>query len=196
MARVSQLFDVLNKLSIAAAITPKNIDERRHAHELLLNLIPCDLVLLDRGCPAFWLFKPILAMEANFRARIDKKWKVVRQFLESGLDEQIVSHSLRIAMHCAQMRPPRPRCRAFRRTADSRRTGVGRCGNPRDIPPRRRTIPAPHLQGILPQAPACGGRLQGDELPAPAEEFFGENRPVDKPGFTCQDISEEFDVIA
>lgn len=93
IGRVSQLFDSLNKLSIAAVITPKHVDERQHAHELFLNLMPRDLVLLDRGYPAFWLFKAILGMEADFCARINKRWKVVRQFTESGLKEQIVTLS-------------------------------------------------------------------------------------------------------
>jgi hypothetical protein len=93
MARVSQLFDTLNKISVAAVITPKSVDERRHAHELFLNLMPTDLVLLDRGYPAFWIFKAILTMDANFCARINKRWKVVRQFVESGLEEQIVTLS-------------------------------------------------------------------------------------------------------
>lgn len=48
-ARVSQLFDTLNKISISAIITPKSQDEREHAYELFLNLLPGDLVLMDRG---------------------------------------------------------------------------------------------------------------------------------------------------
>jgi hypothetical protein len=35
----------------------------------------------------------ILTMEADFCARINKRWKVVRQFLEFGLEEQIVTLS-------------------------------------------------------------------------------------------------------
>lgn len=90
MARVSQLFDTLNKVSIAAIVSPKHRDERQHACELFLNLMPKDLVLLDRGYPAFWLFKAILCMNADFCARIAKKWKIVCDFIESGLQEQIV----------------------------------------------------------------------------------------------------------
>ena len=105
MARVSQLFDTLNKISIAAVITPKNIDERQHAHELFLNPMPTDLVLLDRGYPAFWIFKAILTMDANFCARINTKWKVVRQFVESGMKEQIVtlSSSRCTALKCEKL---------------------------------------------------------------------------------------------
>lgn len=89
-ARVSQLFDTLNKISISAIITPKSQDEREHAYELFLNLLPGDLVLMDRGYPAFWLFKTIFAMKADFCARIDSRWKVVQEFLNSGLTEQLV----------------------------------------------------------------------------------------------------------
>ena len=89
-ARISQLFDTLNKLSISAVITPKNIDEREHAYELFHNLLPGDLVLMDRGYPAFWLFKVIFSMQAGFCARISDQWKIVRDFLSSGLPDQLV----------------------------------------------------------------------------------------------------------
>jgi DDE family transposase len=53
--------------------------------------LPSDLVLLDRGYPAFWLLKLILSMDANFCARIScTKWKVVRKFYLSGKKEAIV----------------------------------------------------------------------------------------------------------
>ena len=93
MARVSQLFDTLNKISIAAIITPIHIDERPHAHKLFFNLMPRDLVLLDRGYPAFWLFKDIVGMQADFCARIGKRWKTVLEFLDSDLTEQVVTLS-------------------------------------------------------------------------------------------------------
>ena len=48
MARVSQLFDVL--------IKPKCVGERELAAQHLLNVMPNDLILLDRGYPAWWLF--------------------------------------------------------------------------------------------------------------------------------------------
>lgn len=51
-----------------------------------------DLVLLDRGYPAFWLFVLILKREGHFCARMNLEgWKVVEQFLATGLDEQIVT---------------------------------------------------------------------------------------------------------
>ena len=55
------------------------------------QLSELDLVLLDRGYPAFWLFKLILSRGAQFCSRISsKKWKIVRKFVESGQLEQII----------------------------------------------------------------------------------------------------------
>ncbi len=90
-ARVSQLFDVLNKITIDAIISPKNEGEIELAAFHCLKLEKRDLILLDRGYPAYWLFKLILAQGAQFCARISyKKWKVVKQFYESGKPEKIV----------------------------------------------------------------------------------------------------------
>lgn len=90
IARISQLFDSLNKISISAVISPKSVDERSHAYQMLSYLMPSDLVLLDRGYPAFWLFKTIDAMGANFCARINSKWTIVKEFIASGQQEQIL----------------------------------------------------------------------------------------------------------
>lgn len=65
-----------------------------------------DLVLLDRGYPAWWFFSLILSMDANFCARIScTKWKVVRKFFHSGLPEKIIElpiHATSVAQ-CKQM---------------------------------------------------------------------------------------------
>jgi len=90
LARVSQLFDSLNKISISAVITPKNIGEREHAAQLFMNLLPNDLVLLDRGYPAFWLFKLLSSLDIHFCARLKKNWKDVQKFLKSGLKEKVI----------------------------------------------------------------------------------------------------------
>lgn len=92
MARGSQLFDPLNKISIDAIISPKEIGERELAAQHFLNLIPEDLVLLDRGYPAYWLFNLIVSLDANFCARISyKKWKIIRKFYNSGKMDKIIS---------------------------------------------------------------------------------------------------------
>ena len=91
LARVSQLFDSLNKISVDAIISPKSVGERELAAQHFLNLLPEDLVLLDRGYPAFWLFKLILSLQSNFCSRIScTKWKIVRKFFNSGKKEKII----------------------------------------------------------------------------------------------------------
>jgi hypothetical protein len=106
MARVSQMFDVLNKISVDALIKPKNIGERDLAAQHFLNVMPQDLILLDRGYPAWWLFKLILSVDANFCARVScTKWKAVRKFFRSGLREKIIDltvHPTSVAQ-CKQM---------------------------------------------------------------------------------------------
>jgi hypothetical protein len=92
MARVSQLYDVLNKLSVDAIISPIGIGERELAAQHFLNLLPDDLILPDRGYPAYWLFNLILSLGANFCARISStRWTIVRKFFESGKDEKMIS---------------------------------------------------------------------------------------------------------
>jgi len=90
MARLSQLYDTLNKITVDACIRPKRIGERQLAAEHCRHLMPHDLLLLDRGYPAWWLFALILSRKANFCARISSRWKVVRSFVASGKKESIV----------------------------------------------------------------------------------------------------------
>jgi hypothetical protein len=89
---VSQLFDVLNKVTLDAIIAPKDCGEREAAALHFASLQLGDLVLLDRGYPAFWLFTLILTKQAHFCARMKLSgWKVVEQFVASGQPEQIVT---------------------------------------------------------------------------------------------------------
>lgn len=90
-ARVSQMFDVLNQVTLDAIIAPKDKGERALAEEHFAHLQVNDLVLVDRNYPAFWLFAAILKHPAHFCARMKLgSWKVVKQFVVSGLQEQIV----------------------------------------------------------------------------------------------------------
>ncbi len=91
VARVSQLFDVANKVTVDALIGPKSTGERDMAVEHLRRATLGDLVLLDRGYPAFWLFKAVLSRQAEFCARIPyTQWKQVNEFFQSGKKEDIV----------------------------------------------------------------------------------------------------------
>ena len=105
-ARASQMFDVLNKITVDALIRPKSQGERELASLHFLKLMPQDLILLDRGYPAHWLFKLVLSMDANFCARISyKRWRVVKKFYLSGKKEQIVKikTSPQSARQCREM---------------------------------------------------------------------------------------------
>jgi len=94
LARVSQMFDPLNKITLEALIGPKALGEREYAARHFALIGSGDLVLLDRGYPAFWLFVLILSREAHFCARMSLGvWNVVDQFVASGLPDQIVKVS-------------------------------------------------------------------------------------------------------
>ncbi len=85
MARVSQLFDPLNRVKIDARIDPECVGERDMVAFHCLKMVPGNLFLLDRGYPAYWLFNLTLAQGADFCARIQtRRWKVVRKFYNSG----------------------------------------------------------------------------------------------------------------
>lgn len=92
MARISQMFDPLNQITAHALIAPKSIGEREMAASHFEHLNHRDLVLLDRGYPAFWIFKLILSKDAHFCSRISAtKWKIIRKFIRSGKREQLVT---------------------------------------------------------------------------------------------------------
>jgi len=91
MARLSQMFDPLNRITIHAIIGPKSKGEREMAALHFEHLSSHDLLLLDRGYPAFWLFKLIVSRHAHFCARISSKWEIVRKFMKSGNREQLIT---------------------------------------------------------------------------------------------------------
>jgi hypothetical protein len=77
---------------LEAWIGPKSDDERQCAARHLTHLGPDDLLLLDRGYPAFWLFVQIHRTGAAFCARMPLGlWNVVDEFVASGQREQIVT---------------------------------------------------------------------------------------------------------
>ena len=91
LARISQMFDVLNKITVDAIIAPKSTGERDLCESHFLKLMPNDLVLLDRGYPAYWLFNLILSWGGNFCARVQvDKWLPVKKFFRSGKLQKII----------------------------------------------------------------------------------------------------------
>ena len=91
VARISTLFDAQNGMVIDALIRPKKQGERFLAAEHLQHVGVNDLVLLDRGYPAFWLFALILSKNAHFCARIKSSWKEIRKFSKSGKSEAVIT---------------------------------------------------------------------------------------------------------
>jgi len=91
-ARASQMFDVLNEISLDTQLRPKSYGERELAAFHFLKLTPDDLVLLDRGYPSYWLFKLILSMDSSFCARVsENQWSAVKEFALTGKTQGIIT---------------------------------------------------------------------------------------------------------
>ena len=83
---------MLNQLTLDAWIGPKTCAERDCAAQHLAHVQPGDLLLLDRGYPAFWLFRLIRRTGAHFCARMPLGvWNEVERFVAFGQREQIVT---------------------------------------------------------------------------------------------------------
>lgn len=91
VARISTLFDVQNGMMVDALVSPKEQGERALAVEHMRHVGAKDLILLDRGYPAYWLFALILSKQAHFCARVKSSWKEVRNFSKSGKKEAIIT---------------------------------------------------------------------------------------------------------
>ena len=73
-------------------MSPRSCGERNLAAHHMKHIDSTTLLLLDRGCPAFWLFALIFAQGAHFCARIAiTQWHPVGEFLASGEREAIIS---------------------------------------------------------------------------------------------------------
>ena len=98
LARISQCYDVLNHITLAANITPHSLGERELALDHLKSIHNHnDLIILDRGYPGVCFFRQILNSGRQFcaRATLGSWTTVIKPFLESGLKEQIIDYSLR-----------------------------------------------------------------------------------------------------
>lgn len=128
VARISQLFDALNGIVVDALIRPKKQGERLLAAEHLQQVKAGDLILLDRGYPALWLFHLVLAKQAHFCARVKTSWTEVRKFLNSGKKEKIITLQLSFASieMCKQLNLPTSplQVRAIRVELDSGETEI------------------------------------------------------------------------
>ena len=80
------LFDVLAKLPLNYMRAPFNTPEREMALELLRELGPGDLLLLDRGYPGYQMFHAVITQRADFLVRLPKDglFQEARNFLARG----------------------------------------------------------------------------------------------------------------
>ena len=95
LALASVLYDVFNQVTIDAQIAPYSESEG-DLLSIHLDKIQCgDLLLLDRGYPCFWLLFMLKARGIEFCVRLKASWWLkVKEFVESGQKERIVSLSL------------------------------------------------------------------------------------------------------
>jgi hypothetical protein len=94
--RLSQLFDVLNDISIDVQTSPyQGHGERQLALKHLQSghIKPGDLVLFDRGYPAFWLFSYLKGLGSHFCARMaSNATSFVKAFINSGSEEAVMMY--------------------------------------------------------------------------------------------------------
>ncbi len=91
MARMLRLYDVMNKFVVDAALEPYDTGEREIAARYLYETDAEDLVIYDRGYPAFWLFSMHRDMQRHYCARLSVSFsKQIEDFVASGLCTQVV----------------------------------------------------------------------------------------------------------
>ena len=92
LVRISQAFDVLNHITVAKKIDKYAVSELDLLIDHIQHLKSGDLCLLDRGYPAFWLFKYLLNRDIHFCARLTHKtWKsTIEKVKESNVKDKIV----------------------------------------------------------------------------------------------------------
>jgi hypothetical protein len=92
LARISQVYDPLNGLVLDAIIAPYHRDERDLLFDHLAALDAGNLLLLDCGYPAFWVFAALQTHKVDWCVRVAlDTWSVVRDFLAAGRDDAVVT---------------------------------------------------------------------------------------------------------
>lgn len=94
IGRVSTLYDVLNRIIVQGYLAPYRIGEHELAVAHLERVGARDLVLCDRGYPAFWLFSLLRTRGIEFCMRANVNYSpAVERFVHSGQAEQIIDLS-------------------------------------------------------------------------------------------------------
>ena len=92
LARVCMLYDVLNRLPVAARIGAMAEGELASASHLLTSLKHGDLLLGDRLYPGFLFCRQVIAQQAQFCLRVRNRFnRDVTRFFLSNAEEQIMT---------------------------------------------------------------------------------------------------------
>ena len=92
MARALGLFATPSKLMIETVLGRFDDAERTLRAQLLPHLASDDLLIMDRGFPAVWLFTLLQQRPLPFLARMDgNQWPAVESFLRSSLSETVIT---------------------------------------------------------------------------------------------------------
>lgn len=85
------LYDPLNKVVITATLTSATIKEREMLSKQIKKIGKGDLLLLDRGYPAAWLFALLKERMIHFVARVKRRFsKQIDDFLNSEENDKII----------------------------------------------------------------------------------------------------------
>lgn len=91
MSRISFLYDALNKVVIDAQMESFDTSEATLCKRHLGFLCKGDLVIFDRYYASHYLFSVLLHKKVHFLFRMrDQTWNCVKEFVASGLLEQVV----------------------------------------------------------------------------------------------------------
>lgn len=92
MALGSCLYDVFQGLVIDARLAPYKSSERELAYEHLASVQAKDLIVYDRGYPAFWLLSAHEALGLQYCMRVKSSFnQLTQQFVASGKKQAIVT---------------------------------------------------------------------------------------------------------
>lgn len=103
-ARVSFLYDVLNKLTVDAQMESFRTGEQQMLMSHLKYLGEKDLLTADANYGHFWVFKQIIGVKADFCIRMNHSSNFVKQFLASGKKDSVLlwEPSPKTIENCAQ----------------------------------------------------------------------------------------------
>jgi Transposase DDE domain len=92
LARALGLFATTSKLMIKTVLARFDDAERALLAQLLPHLASDDLLIMDRGFPAVWLFTLLQQRGLPFLARMDgNQWPAVERFLRSDQSEAVIT---------------------------------------------------------------------------------------------------------